>query len=54
MAASSGEQALEMPRGGVTVDLVVTDFSMPVMSGLQLATELDRLGPGMPLGSIPE
>ncbi len=45
--AGSGRQALEILRGGSEVDLVITDYSMPEMTGLQLAEELGRLRPGL-------
>ncbi|MBS0641171.1 MAG: response regulator [Proteobacteria bacterium] len=47
--ATSGNQALERLRAGAVYDLVVTDISMPEMSGLQLATELRRLYPALPI-----
>ena len=45
--ARSARQALEMLRDGTEVDLVITDYSMPEMTGLQLAEELGRLRPGL-------
>ena len=45
--AASGPQALEILRGGTLVDLVITDYSMPMMTGLQLAEEIARLRPGL-------
>ena len=45
--AASGPQALEILRGGAFVDLVITDHSMPMMTGLQLAEEIARLRPGL-------
>jgi signal transduction histidine kinase/CheY-like chemotaxis protein len=47
--AASGRQALEILRAGAKVDLVVTDQSMPGMTGTQLAGELRRLRPGLPV-----
>jgi signal transduction histidine kinase/CheY-like chemotaxis protein len=47
--AASGREALEIVRGGASVDLVITDYAMPGMSGVQLADELHRLRPGLAL-----
>ena len=33
----------------MSVDVVVTDFNMPVMSGLALAEAMTSLRPGMPI-----
>jgi signal transduction histidine kinase/ActR/RegA family two-component response regulator len=49
MQAASGRQALDILRAGARVDLVVSDQTMPGMTGLQLAAELRRLQPGLPL-----
>ncbi len=48
--AASGEQALE--RFGSTpdeFDLVISDYLMPGMNGLQLATALRRIRPDLPI-----
>jgi signal transduction histidine kinase len=47
--AESGREALELLRAGTEVDLVITDYSMPGMTGLQLAEELHRLRPRLPV-----
>lgn len=47
--AASGRQALEILRAGAKVDLVLTDQAMPGITGLQLAAELRRLHPGLPV-----
>jgi signal transduction histidine kinase/FixJ family two-component response regulator len=49
MQAASGQQALDILLAGARVDLVVTDQTMPGMTGMQLAVELRRLRPGLPL-----
>ena len=43
--AGSGQEALALLRAGAQVDLVITDYAMPGMTGLQLAEELHRLRP---------
>ncbi len=47
--ATSGLQALEILRVAAPVDLVIADYAMPGMTGLQLADELSRLRPGLPV-----
>lgn len=47
--AASGRQALEIIRTGAKIDLVITDYVMPGMSGVQLADELHRLQPTVPV-----
>jgi PAS domain S-box-containing protein len=47
--ANSGLTALEALKVNDGVDLVITDFSMPGMNGAQLAEEVQRLKPGLPI-----
>lgn len=47
--AASAVKALEIVRGGARLDAVVTDFAMPGMSGIDLAAELRRLRPDLPV-----
>jgi signal transduction histidine kinase len=47
--ADSGEKALKLFHAGMHVDVVVTDYLMPGMSGLQLAEELRRQQPELPI-----
>ena len=44
--AGSGQEALELLRGGDGLDLVVTDLRMPNMTGLELLAEIRRRSPG--------
>jgi CheY-like chemotaxis protein len=48
VSAVSGEEALVALRRG-SFDLVITDAAMPEMSGQQLACEIKRGWPGMPV-----
>jgi signal transduction histidine kinase len=47
--ANSGSKALEVLEGGVPVDLMITDYAMPGMTGLQLAEAARRLRPALPI-----
>ena len=47
--AYSGKKALEMLISGARVDLVLTDQAMPRMTGTQLAAEIRRLRPDIPI-----
>jgi PAS domain S-box-containing protein len=47
--AGSATEALGLVRGGIRPDLVVTDYMMPGMTGAQLAAELRRNYPGLPV-----
>jgi PAS domain S-box-containing protein len=49
IAASSGEQALDLLRQHGSVDLVVTDYAMPQMNGTQLAERIRKEWPGLPV-----
>ena len=49
METSSGEQALHLLRRDQGIDLVITDYLMPKMTGLQLAQEARRLRPDLPM-----
>ncbi len=39
----------EVRRGGDSIRLIVTDLTMPVMGGLELAREVQRMKPGLPV-----
>src|SRR5262249_16683454 len=45
----SGADALAVLVGGNAVDLMITDYAMPGMTGLQLAEEARKLRPGLPI-----
>ncbi|HET6194991.1 MAG TPA: ATP-binding protein [Acetobacteraceae bacterium] len=47
--AASGADALSVLRDGQVIDLMITDYAMPGMTGLQLAEEARRLRPGLPI-----
>jgi CheY-like chemotaxis protein len=47
--ASSGYQALALLREGLQVQALVTDYAMPGMTGVQLASEATRLRPALPV-----
>jgi CheY-like chemotaxis protein len=47
--ANDGEQALEILRGDSVIDALLTDFSMPRMSGMELAEAALALRPGLPI-----
>jgi PAS domain S-box-containing protein len=49
IAASSGHMALEILRGGDSIDLVVTDQVMPDMTGMELAKAIRAEWPKLPI-----
>ena len=46
--AASGQEALDFLNAGETVDIVVTDLSMPGMNGIALIRDIQRRWPAMP------
>jgi CheY-like chemotaxis protein len=46
---SSASAAIDALRSGEKVDLVITDFAMPVMNGVELAATIRRGWPGLPV-----
>jgi signal transduction histidine kinase len=46
---SSGTAALDVLKGEEAVDLMITDYAMPGMTGLQLAEAARKLRPGLPI-----
>ena len=49
IAASSGKEALEILRHQGPVDVVITDYAMPHMTGLQLADAIKKEWPELPV-----
>jgi signal transduction histidine kinase len=47
--AASAADALEVLRSELDVDIVITDYAMPEMNGSQLATEIRRIRPHVPV-----
>ncbi len=48
ITADSGAQALELSRGSAEkIDLLLSDFQMPGMTGIDLATQLSLERPGL-------
>jgi CheY-like chemotaxis protein len=49
IGANSGQQALEILSNGGDIDLLITDFSMPKMTGVQLAEAARHVHPELPI-----
>ena len=49
VTASSGSEALDVLRAGKPIDMMITDYAMPGMTGLQLAEEARALRPDLPI-----
>ncbi len=49
IAKQDGRAALEVVRDGTPVDLVVTDYRMPDMDGLEFITSLKQKAPTVPV-----
>jgi CheY-like chemotaxis protein len=49
MQVDSGGSAIELLTGGVEVDLVITDYAMPMMTGLELAASIRKNWPQIPV-----
>jgi len=47
--AASGPDALDILKSGKAVDLMITDYAMPGMTGLQLAEAVRELKPDLPI-----
>jgi CheY-like chemotaxis protein len=49
LEANSGERALEILKDVQQVDLMITDYSMPKMNGMELATTAREMRPDLPI-----
>ena len=49
LEAHSGKRALEILRDVERVDLMITDYAMPKMNGMELATIARELRPDLPI-----
>ncbi len=49
VTASSGGEALDVLRTSKPIDMMITDYAMPGMTGLQLAEQARSLRPGLPI-----
>jgi len=49
IAVASGQEALQTLRTGTKAELVITDYAMPGMTGLELAASLQHLWPTLPV-----
>jgi signal transduction histidine kinase/CheY-like chemotaxis protein len=47
--AMSGPDALSVLQGSKSIDLLITDYAMPGMTGIELAEQARRLRPGLPI-----
>jgi signal transduction histidine kinase/CheY-like chemotaxis protein len=47
--ASSGPAALDVLKSGKPIDLLITDYAMPGMTGVQLAEAVRKLRPDLPI-----
>jgi signal transduction histidine kinase len=50
--ANSAQHALEVLRGDSSIDVVITDHAMPETTGAELAAQVRREWPGLPVGLI--
>ena len=49
LEANAGPPALDVLRGNQDIDLLVTDYAMPDMTGAELACEAHRIRPDLPV-----
>jgi signal transduction histidine kinase len=50
--AVSASQALNQVRSKLDIDLVITDYAMPGLNGAELAEEITRIHPGVPVAIV--
>ncbi len=49
ISCDDGRSALNIVHDGQGADLIITDYRMPGLNGLELAAELKRLAPSIPM-----
>ena len=49
LTAKNGEEALELLANNSDIDVVITDINMPVMNGLVMITQMQKIGYTMPI-----
>jgi CheY-like chemotaxis protein len=49
LEAYSGKEALEILQSGKRIDALVTDYAMPGMTGVELATKAREINPDLPI-----
>ena len=49
LEAYSGKQALEILKSGKQIDALITDYAMPGMTGVELASKARELLPDLPI-----
>jgi CheY-like chemotaxis protein len=52
VTAADGAEALHRLRENAGIDLVFTDLGLPGMSGYEVASEVKRIRPNMPVGLV--